>query len=126
MDIIRAREIVSALAEGVDPLTGEVLPADHVCNQTEVVRALYTVLNRTYGFQRRDQGPKAAPKEDGGRPSNAGKPWTATADSELRKLFGDGKRINEISEYLERSIGAIESRLEKLGLKDKPESKNDD
>lgn len=45
MDINRAKEIIEALAEGIDPTTGEVLPADHVCNKGEVVRAFYTVFN---------------------------------------------------------------------------------
>ena len=44
MDIIRAKEIVSALAEGIDPTTGEVLSEDCVCNKGEIVRALYAVL----------------------------------------------------------------------------------
>lgn len=45
MDIIRAKEIVSALAEGIDPTTGEILPENSVYNKGEVVRALYAVLN---------------------------------------------------------------------------------
>ena len=45
MDIIRAKEIVSALAEGVDPTTGEILPEDSVYNKGDVVRALYAVLS---------------------------------------------------------------------------------
>ena len=45
MDINRAKEIIEALAEGVDPTTGEVLPDDHVCNKGEVVRAFYAVLD---------------------------------------------------------------------------------
>lgn len=44
MDINRAKEIIEALAEGVDPTTGEVLPDDNVCNKGEVVRAFYAVL----------------------------------------------------------------------------------
>ena len=44
MDINRAKEIVAALAEGIDPTTGEILPEDCVCNKGDVVRALYTVL----------------------------------------------------------------------------------
>ena len=43
MDIVRVKEIISALAEGVDPTTGEVLPEDDSCNQVEIVRALNTV-----------------------------------------------------------------------------------
>ena len=45
MDINRAKEIVSALAEGIDPTTGEILPEDSVCNKGEVVRAFYAILN---------------------------------------------------------------------------------
>ena len=29
MDLQRAKELLSGLADGVDPLTGEVLPEDH-------------------------------------------------------------------------------------------------
>ena len=39
MDINRAKEIISTLAEGVDPTTGEVLPDNSVCNKGEIVRA---------------------------------------------------------------------------------------
>lgn len=45
MDVNRAKEIIEALAEGIDPTTGELLPEDHVCNKGEVVRAFYTVFN---------------------------------------------------------------------------------
>ena len=30
MDISKAKEIVGALAEGTDPITGEILPSEHV------------------------------------------------------------------------------------------------
>ena len=36
MEINRAKEIISALAEGIDPITGEVLPDDSVCNKGEI------------------------------------------------------------------------------------------
>ena len=31
MDVQRAKELLTVLADGVDPLTGDVLPDDHVC-----------------------------------------------------------------------------------------------
>ena len=40
MDVQRAKELLTILADGTDPLTGEVLPDDHVCNKGEIVRAL--------------------------------------------------------------------------------------
>ena len=44
MDIQRAKELLAVLSDGVNPLTGEVLPEDDSCNQVEIVRALNTVL----------------------------------------------------------------------------------
>ena len=44
MQINRAKEIVSALAEGIDPTTGEFLPEDSLYNKGDVVRALYALL----------------------------------------------------------------------------------
>lgn len=40
MDVSRAKQILEVLAEGVNPLTGEILPLDDSCNQGDVVRAL--------------------------------------------------------------------------------------
>ena len=47
MDIIRAKEIVRTLADGIDPTTGEVLPKESVYNSPDVIRALFTLLDAT-------------------------------------------------------------------------------
>ena len=44
MDIIRAKELLETLADGVNPITGEILSGCDSCNQVEIVRALNTVL----------------------------------------------------------------------------------
>lgn len=44
MDVQRAKELLTVLADGVDPLTGEVLPDNHVCNKGEIVRALHCAV----------------------------------------------------------------------------------
>ena len=49
MDLQRAKELLSGLADGVDPLTGEVLPEDHVCNKAEIIRAFHCVLKALPG-----------------------------------------------------------------------------
>ena len=36
-----AEEIINALANGINPITGEILPSDNVCNEPDVIRALY-------------------------------------------------------------------------------------
>lgn len=45
MDIARAKELLSALADGIDPFTGELFPQNHVCNQPEMIRAFHEILN---------------------------------------------------------------------------------
>lgn len=41
MELERARTLLTELADGVDPLTGECLPSDSVCNRPEIIRALH-------------------------------------------------------------------------------------
>ena len=45
MEKDKAVKIIKALAEGIDPTTGEVLNQESVYNKGDVVRALYAVLN---------------------------------------------------------------------------------
>ena len=108
MDITRAKEIVAALAEGVDPTTGEILPADHVCNNVEVVRAFYALLQQDGNIEKQKK-----------KYENASKRWTKEEDERLKQLFQDGLKISELQKEFLRSRGSIESRLVKLGLLEK-------
>ena len=47
MDIKRAIELLKGLADGVNPLTGEVLSPQDSCNQVEIVRALHCVIEHS-------------------------------------------------------------------------------
>lgn len=54
-------------------------------------------------------------------------PWDTHQDEKLKKSFLDGLSINQISASLQRNIGGIRSRLNKLGLlDDHTEYKKDD
>ena len=100
MDIQRAKELLTALADGLDPLTGEVLPSDHVCNKGDIVRALHCVLEALPRGQKKPL------------PANNGKPWTEKADQEL---CDGGMTKKELCAHFGRTSGAIDSRLERLG-----------
>lgn len=76
-----AEEIINALANGINPITGEILPSDNVCNEPDVIRALYTAAELLK---------KQAEKEQRTKPANAGKRWTAEEDGLLAEMF-DGK-----------------------------------
>jgi hypothetical protein len=111
MDIIRAKEIISALAEGVDPTTGEVLPDNSVCNKGEVVRAFYAILNHL---------DEKKPKKN--KPANAGKQWSAAEDEKMLLSYRSGIGTAEIAKMLKRTKGSIAARLVKLGeIKDRIE-----
>ena len=48
--------------------------------------------------------------------SRAYEPWTKKKDVELALLYSQGKTMTEIGESLQRNPGAINIRIEKLGL----------
>ena len=106
MDIERAKELLSALADGVDPITGEVLDRDNVCNRPEIIRALHMALYEL------DKAAKKAPKK---RHENAGKPWTEEDEDRLCEMFDSGASRRELCEYFKRTEGAIDARLVRLG-----------
>lgn len=103
MDILRAKEIIEYLADGVNPLTGEILPPQDSCNQADVVRAFHTILSALSERERKPQ------------PENAGKPWSIEDDSILLSMYDEGKTRKEICEHFKRSTGSIASRLVRLG-----------
>ena len=106
MDIERAKELLTVLSDGVNPLTGELLSEDDSCYQVEIVRALYTVLRFI------ESQPKKSTKV---LPENAGKTWTKEDEEVLCRMFDSGSTRKEICEYFKRSSGAITSRLVRLG-----------
>ena len=84
MDVQRAKELLTILADGTDPLTGEVLPDDHVCNKGEIVRALNCAVE---ALSRKRKKPL---------PENTGKPWTEELDQELCRLFDEGMKKKDL------------------------------
>ena len=110
MDITRAVELLSAVAQGVDPFTGEMLPESCICNQVEIVRALYCVLNEVRLSSDRKQK---------SQPENAGKPWTKEEEEQLLQEYHESMTISDMAKIHRRSRGAIETRLVDLGMLEK-------
>jgi hypothetical protein len=108
MDDSKALSILSALANGVNPLTGEVFGPGSPYQQAEIVRALYVAVDRF-----KPDKPKARPRTD--LPSNVGKPWSDDEDRRLLAEFDRGKRPGELAREFGRTLAGIEARLEKHG-----------
>lgn len=109
MDESKAVAILSALANGVNPLTGEVFPEHSPYQSAEVVRALYVACRKLEGATRSVERSKS------NAPSNAGKPWKEVEDRQLLAAHDSGKSVSEIAELLARTAAGIQARLEKHG-----------
>ena len=108
MELSTAKQILSLLADGIDPETCEILPEDSVCNQPEVIRALHFALEcLSHQKQRRKAGISYA---------NQGKAGTAEEESRLTRLFLKGESNAQIQMELQRSESAVSARLVRLGL----------
>jgi len=125
MEIKKAKEIVSLLADGVDPTTGELFPDDSPYNQPLVIRALFTILNNTKppkATQKSNKKTKPTIKEKqenniaSGKPKNSGLPWDEESKIKVSTMHSEGKSIKELAKYFERSEGAIKSELEHQGV----------
>jgi hypothetical protein len=113
MNYQEAIVILESLANGVDPLTGEILPDDHICQRPQTIRALFLAVKALH--QSSSPGSKQAAATQSVLPSNAGKPWKPDEDDLLSARFEQGLSIQEIAHLHQRTRGAITSRLVRLG-----------
>jgi len=107
--------VLRALARGVDPTTGAVLPEDHACQQGATVRALCAALAELESADGPAPVRRGAPVV-----GKAGKPWDAEEDSALAQAFDEGITLGALAQRHERSRGAIEARLVRLGKLEAP------
>jgi hypothetical protein len=107
MDPAEAKQILEALANGVDPSTGEVFSEQSPFNHPPVIRALFCAV--------RELEKLGKPARSTELPSNAGKPWSADEDARLVQAFDEGMPIKELAQQHARSKGSITSRLIRLG-----------
>ncbi len=107
----RALRILEALAQGVDPYTGEVLKESSPFNNVETVRILYQALHALKEKMEQKRDPADLPQ-------NAGKPWPKESLDELWRGFKQGLSVDLLAEKHQRTRGAIESQLMRLVLLD--------
>ena len=118
MELDEAKQIVTALANGIDPTTGEVLPQESPYNDPTVIRALFTVIGSLKTVKKSNQTDeqKQQGNIDNGKPKNAGIPWTKELKAEVASKYLSGTSIHKLARYFERTTGAIVSELTKQGL----------
>lgn len=111
MNISETIAILEALAEGINPATGEKLPPTAPLDEPLVIRALYSAVLHL------KQGQPAQPKAT---PPKAGSGWSLEEDQELIRQFKANLPLRVIADSHQRTRGAIQSRLARLGLIEAP------
>jgi hypothetical protein len=107
MDETQALTIISSLANGVSPLTGEVFPPDSPYQSPDVVRALFVAAR---ALQSQSTNHRRADA-----PANAGKPWSEKEETELLAAFDRGISLANLARQHGRTTAGIYARLEKHG-----------
>lgn len=108
MDQAQALSVVRSLANGVDPESGEVFPADSVYQRSQVVRALYEAAEALERVER--QGRRKAQL-----PRKTGEPWTEDEDRKLLSGFDAGRGLPDLATAHERTQTGVRARLVKYG-----------
>jgi hypothetical protein len=106
MDSRRALDVVSSLAAGTDPDTGETFAADSPYQSVTVVRALYVAVQALQVAAR-------VRTDRRHRGERANQPWLEAEDQQLLDRFKQGLSVIELAKQHQRSPAAIQARLER-------------
>jgi len=140
VDDRQALAIVTALANGANPVTGEIFPADSPYQAPDVIRALFAAQRALESRAPTSRGAHAqempGPQSSGQKTSeqntptaqsraqsqsqsqsrsNAGKPWSGEEDKQLLAAFDADKPLADIARAHGRTVGGVRARLEKHG-----------
>ena len=109
MDLSTALPILRALADGVDPKTGETLSNESPYSEPRTLRAIFASVGLVEREVEREKRLERLPK-------NFGKPWSEEEDRVLRGSFESGATMQEIGRKHGRTVAGCRLRLEKLGV----------
>ena len=108
MQLESALPIVRALADGVNPVTGEAYPETSPYAEPRTLRALFSAVDLMSKEVEREKRRERLP-------ANFGKPWTEGEDNALTIAFENGIALPDLARKHARTHSSIRLRLEKLG-----------
>jgi hypothetical protein len=108
MQIDTALPIVRALADGINPITGETYPEHSPYAEPRTLRALYSAVDLMQKEIEREKRRERLP-------ANFGKPWTSEEDQAAMLEYDSGMPMVEMARRHLRTQSSIRLRLEKLG-----------
>lgn len=116
--------ILKALANGVNPESGEMLPRSSVAHTPEAIRLLFALSEEFSGTQqgKKVKKEKLTPLERQqknlaeGKPAKSYFPWSEEEKLMLEEYYKPGKSIEGLANDFDRSVRAVAIQLEKMGL----------
>ena len=108
MQLDAALPIVRALADGVNPVTGEAYPEQSPYAEPRTLRALFSAVDLMQKEVEREKRRERLP-------ANFGKPWSEGEDRALTAEFDSGLGMADMARRHARTQSSIRLRLEKLG-----------
>lgn len=109
MDYSEAHEILTSLVQGNKPGSDERLPPDCILHQANVLRAILVSMQAL-------ETANARAKRRALLPTNVGRNWTGADEEKLRAAYLAQEPLETIASRFGRTVSAIESRLERMGL----------
>ncbi|MDV6254366.1 hypothetical protein [Vibrio sp. EA2] len=118
MDQESAYPIIDALANGIDPNTGECFPDDSPYNNPDVIRALFYVLRNkpTQKKHKKSLEEKQQENISKGLPKNYGLPWTDDAVEYVINQYQANVPLDEIAQGVARKPNSIIGLLKKKAV----------
>lgn len=102
------RRILTALSEGIDPISGERFEGDSPYAHPKIIAALKFALTMRDPRKPRGEGKEGL--------ANAGKPWLDHDRARVIEAFKSGITIKDIARELQRTDGSIMAELLKQGV----------
>ena len=118
MELAKAKEIVSTLANGANPVTGDPFSADSPYNHPDIIRSLFAVLAglKDAGKSKKSFQERQEENLKNNRPKNAGLPWDEASREMAARKFKAGVSVDDLAHGLERTRGAIVAELKRQGV----------
>ncbi|MBB1202267.1 hypothetical protein EGM70_18480 [Enterobacteriaceae bacterium 89] len=113
---------LKALANGINPETGECLSSCSVANKPEAIRLLFMLSQELAEEPEKQKKAKLTAEERQqknlaeGRPAKSYFPWTEEERGLLEQCHSAGHSVEQLSVKFERSVRAVAIQLEKMGL----------
>ncbi|ELS9256580.1 hypothetical protein R6H74_004618 [Vibrio parahaemolyticus] len=115
MEQEKAYSIIDALANGIDPNTGECFPEDSPYNNPDVIRALFFVLRNKPAQKKQKKSLEEKQREnvEKGLPKNYGLPWTDESVEYVINQYHANASIDVIAQDVARKPNSIIGLLKK-------------